>query len=62
MSAILTKFNYLQEVVNTLRCSQGFYSRLARQLEELTPEQKQEIEKQLPEFKEPLDVILFLEQ
>lgn len=62
MSAVLTNFNYLQEVVNTLKSSQGFYSRLARQLEELTPEQKQEIEKQLPDFKKPVDVILFLEQ
>ena len=62
MSAILTNFNYLQEVVNTLRTSKGFYSRLARQLEELTPEQRQEIEQQLPEFKEPVDVVLFLEQ
>ena len=51
MSAVLTNFNYLQEVVNSLRCSQGFYSKLARQLEELTPEQKQEIAEQLPEFK-----------
>lgn len=62
MSTLLANFNYLQDVVNTLKSSKGFYSRLARQLEELTPEQKQEIEKQLPDFKEPVDVILFLEQ
>ena len=30
------KFNFLQSVVNDLRYSQGFYSRLAQQLEELS--------------------------
>ena len=56
------KFNFLQSVVNDLRCSQGFYSRLARQLEELSESEISNIESQLPDFKDKVDVVLFLEQ
>ena len=62
MNATTTRFEFLQKVVNSLRYSQGFYSRLANRLEELTPEEIEEIEQQLPDFKEPVDVVLFLEQ
>lgn len=56
------KFNFLQKVVNGLRCSQGFYSRLARQLEELSEDDIANAESQLPDFKDIIDVVLFLEQ
>ena len=56
------KFNFLQSVVNDLRYSQGFYSRLAQQLEELSESKISNIETQLPDFKEIIDVIFYLEQ
>ena len=56
------KFNFLQSVVNDLRYSQGFYSRLAQQLEGLSEDDILNIESQLPDFKDFLDVVLFLEQ
>lgn len=56
------KFEYLKQVVDSLRYSQGFYSRLAAQLDTLTDEDIQQVENQLPDFKEPLDVIFYLEQ
>ena len=56
------KFNFLQSVVNDLRYSQGFYSRLANQLEELSEDDILNIEPQLPDFKDKVDVIFYLEQ
>ena len=56
------KFNFLQSVVNDLRYSQGFYSRLAQQLEELSEDDILNIESQLPDFKDKIGVVLFLEQ
>lgn len=56
------KFNFLQSVVNDLRYSQGFYSRLAQQLEGLSDDDILNIESQLPDFKDEVDVVLFLEQ
>lgn len=56
------KFNFLQSVVNDLRYSQGFYSRLAEQLEGLSEDDILNIESQLPNFKDKVDVVLFLEQ
>lgn len=56
------KFNFLQNVVNNLRHSQGFYSRLASRLEELTDDEISNIEAQLPDFKDKIDVVLYLEQ
>ena len=56
------KFNFLQSVVNDLRYSQGFYSRLANQLEELSEDDIAGAESQLPDFKDKIDVVLFLEQ
>lgn len=58
-------FKMLMSTVNTLKYSQGFYSRLARDIEELQGQDKQDfidyINKQ-PTFKDAVDVILFLEQ
>ena len=56
------KFDFLQSVVNDLRYSQGFYSRLAKQLEGLSGDDILNIESQLPDFKERIDVIFYLEQ
>lgn len=56
------KFNFLQSVVNDLRYSQGFYSRLAEQLEGLSEDDILNIESQLPNFKDKVDVIFYLEQ
>ena len=56
------KFNFLQSVVNDSRYSQRFYSRLANQLEELSEEDIADAESQLPDFKDKVDVVLFLEQ
>lgn len=56
------KFNFLQSVVNDLRYSQGFYSRLAEQLEGLSEDDILNIEPQLPDFKDKVDVIFYLEQ
>ena len=56
------KFNFLQSVVNDLRYSQEFYSRLAQQLEELSEDDIADAESQLPDLKDKIDVVLFLEQ
>ena len=56
------KFTFLQSVVNDLRYSQGFYSRLAEQLEGLSEDDILNIESQLPNFKDKVDVIFYLEQ
>ena len=56
------KFNFLQSVVNDLRYSQGFYSRLAQQLDGLSEDDIANAESQLPDFKDKVDVVLFLEQ
>lgn len=52
--------------VNMLKYSQGFYSRIARDLDEMTSEQRQEIIDYFNsldvKFKDTLDVVMFLEQ
>ena len=44
-----------------LACSQGFYTRLYSRLAELTAEEWEELEMELPDFKDEIDVILYLE-
>lgn len=57
-------FKMLMSTVNTLKYSQGFYSRLARYINELEGQDRQDyidyINSQ-PTFKNDLDVIYFLE-
>ena len=52
--------------VNTLKYSQGFYSGIARALDEMTSEQRQEVIDYFNnldvKFKDTLDVVMFLEQ
>lgn len=52
------------QTVNTLKSSQGFYSRLAAQLAEMSEEEKEQLKEQLakqPKFNDTLDVVMFLE-
>lgn len=51
----------LLELCDKLRFSQGFYGRMYRALLELSTEQWEELESQLPEFKDDLDIIMYLE-
>ena len=58
-------YKMLMNTVNTLKYSQGFYSRLARDIEGLEGQDKQDFIDYInsqPTFKDSVDVILFLEQ
>ena len=58
-------YKMLMSTVNTLKYSQGFYSRLARDIEGLEGQDKQDFIdyiNSLPTFKDSVDVVLFLEQ
>ena len=61
-----TNFKMFLHTVNTLKYSQGFYSRLARDIENWTDEERASAEEQinaLPiKFKDTVDVVLWLEQ
>lgn len=52
--------------VNSLKYSQGFYSRIARQLDEMSEDEKQKTIDYFNnldiKFKDPVDVVMFLEQ
>lgn len=52
---------WLFTVAEKLRLSQGFYSRLYNRLCELTEEEWEELEAELPDFHDDLDVIFYLE-
>ena len=59
-------FKMFLSTVRTLSCSQGFYSRMQRDINEWTDEEfenAREYFNNLPQkFNDPVDVILFLEQ
>lgn len=62
----MQKSNYemFLECVNTLKNSQGFYSRLANDLNNMDKDQIEELKEylnSLPQFKDQVDVVLFLE-
>lgn len=60
-----TNFEMFLDVVNDLKYSQGFYSRIANELENMDSYELECNEKyinSLPQFKDSLDVIMFLEQ
>lgn len=61
-----TNFKMFLHTVNTLKYSQGFYSRMARTIDEWTSEERADAEEyfnNLPQkFNDPVDVVLFLEQ
>lgn len=62
----LDNWTMVLNTVKTLSTSQGFYSRLQQEINQFTPEQIQEYKEQinnLPmKFKNPVDVILWIEQ
>lgn len=60
-----TNYEIFIDTVNSLKNSQGFYSRIARDLNEMSDEQKQSIENELnglPQWNDTLDCVLYLEQ
>lgn len=60
----LTNYEMFLKTVNTLRYSQGFYSRLARDLEEMSDEDRENLKNEInsqPRFNNEVDVVLFLE-
>ena len=58
------KQNYelFYNTIKALSYSQGSYGRLLREINSLGKEDKQNLVNQLPYFKEPVDVVLFIEQ
>lgn len=57
-------YTMLVSTVDTLKSSQGFYSRLAAELAEMSEEEKEQLKEQLanqPKFNDSLDVVMFLE-
>lgn len=60
----MSNYEMLLKVVNSLKYSQGFYSRLARDINELSDEERKQLEQNInsqPQFKDEVDVVLFLE-
>ena len=55
-------YNLFYNTIKSLASSQGFYSRLARQIDEFDSDTIENIKNDLPIFNDTLDVILFLEQ
>ena len=55
-------YNLFYNTIKSLASSQGFYSRLARQIDEFDSDTIEDIKNDLPIFNDALDVILFLEQ
>ena len=60
-----TNYEIFIETVNSLKNSQGFYSRIARQLDEMDKDTKVSLEQtlnDLPQWNNTLDCVLYLEQ
>ena len=64
-TATKTNFSLFMDTVKSLRCSQGFYSRLASQIDARDELELQELEDNLnslpQQFNDAVDVVLFLE-
>lgn len=54
-------FEFFVNTIKSLALSQGFYGRVLRQLSELESEELERLKSNLPQFKDSLDVIFFLE-
>ena len=54
-------FEFFIDTIKTLALSQGFYGRLLMSLEEMESEELERLKADLPQFKDPLDVIFYLE-
>lgn len=64
MNEVKSNYEMFLDCVNSLKNSQGFYSRLARDLNEMDEEDKEALKEHLnnqPQFKDPVDVIMFIE-
>lgn len=60
-----TNYEIFVKTVNSLKNSQGFYSRLAARLDELTDEEKERVKDELnalPQWNDTIDCVLYLEQ
>ena len=55
-------YELFYNTIKSLSYSQGFYGRLLRDIDNLEDYEKQDLIGQLPDFKQPIDVILFIEQ
>ena len=61
----MTNYEIFLKTINDLKHSQGFYSRLAAQVDELSDEQKEQLKAELnskPQWNDVVDCVLFLEQ
>ena len=59
-----TNFDLFIDTVNTFKHSQGFYSRLARTIEEWSDEEREQAEEYFnkqPQWNDTLDCVFFLE-
>ena len=60
-----TNYEIFLNTINSLKHSQGFYSRLAARVDELSDEGREQLKAELnskPQWKDTLDCVLFLEQ
>lgn len=55
-------YELFYNTIKSLSYSQGFYGRLLREIDSLKDYEKQDLIDQLPDFKQPIDVILYIEQ
>ena len=55
-------YNLFYNTIKSLASSQGFYSRLARQIDEFDSDTIENIKNDLPIFNDSVDVMMFLEQ
>ena len=55
-------YNLFYNTIKSLASSNGFYSRLAKQIDEFDSDTIENIKNDLPIFNDTLDVVLFLEQ
>lgn len=60
-----TNYEIFIETVNSLKNSQGFYSRIVRDLNKMSDEQREQVKvalNKLPQWNDTLDCVLYLEQ
>lgn len=55
-------YKLFYNTIKALSHSQGTYGRMLRELDDLDEWDKQDLIDQLPDFKDPLGVVLFIEQ
>lgn len=63
-TTVKTNYEIFIDTVNSLKHSQGFYSRIAAQLDEMSNEQKEQIETEfnnLPQWNDVVDCVMYLE-